>query len=940
MKRILSIALAALGGIVFWSTRPPRVLSQSSPSLDESTASIRIHAGIDDTEPRAWDGEVTVTAGELTGLRNWRPRPGDKTAGSSFNLATRRGANFVKRPWEAPALEPQKKFILTPGVIADVKGSESTRVTVVSNGVRVVFAPFAMKAGDARNFGSGIAVERIPSSQKISPDGADADFATVLAHPGGEVWTAWVQFANGRNDVMARRFDGRSWDQPRKVSEDHSDIFLVKAARDRNGHVWFVWSAQVNGNFDLYARRWDGALWSNVERLSTAPQPDIYHNATTDSEGNVWIVWQGFRDGKSDVFARRYDGSAWSAEERVSESPANDWQPAIAADAKGGVHVVWDSYDKGNYDVILRSWRGGPWSAANPAASTPKFEAYPSVAVDKAGRVWVAWNESGFEWGKDTGFLVKREGTPLYSWRTMNAAVWDGTRWMQPAVSPELSLPAHLRGYNDLPVLQSDGTGRMWLFFRHRFLRIQDLPSDTPAHRAAWEIHGIAYEGYGWSQPVTMPFSGGRQDVRTGFASGGAGTLYAAYSTDDRDFEDFLYQRSAVHAARVPLPSAAADPPRLTPRPGGELKAFAVQPDEAKDLQRIRAEAWTVDGKTYKIYRGDTHRHTEFSMDGNNDGSLIDAYRYAIDAASLDYLMVSEHNGLGGPDNPYPNWLLQQAVDLFSLPGTFVPLYGYERSVVYPNGHRNVIFTKRGNPTLPIPPAENQGREGAAKLYEYLKKYGGIAISHTSASSMGTDWRDNDPEVEPLVEIYQGDRVSAEYEGAPKAAYGGNLASAPGGFRPAGYVWNAWAKGYKLGVQSASDHLSTHISYACTIATDFTREGLLDAMKKRHSYGATDNIVLDYRLQTGGRDHLQGEIVKLGKGRLELIVNVKGTKPIRQIDIVRDNKFVHTRHPLTQDASFRFVDAEPLGAKGSYYYVRVQQVDEQVAWSSPVWISR
>jgi len=85
---------------------------------------------------------------------------------------------------------------------------------------------------------------------------------------------------------------------------------------------------------------------------------------------------------------------------------------------------------------------------------------------------------------------------------------------------------------------------------------------------------------------------------------------------------------------------------------------------------------------------------------------------------------------------------------------------------------------------------------------------------------MGTDWRDNDGAVEPLVEIYQGDRVSAEYEGAPKAAYGALPYTAPGGFRPAGYVWNAWAKGYKLGVQASSDHLSTHLSYACTIAAN------------------------------------------------------------------------------------------------------------------------
>ena len=98
----------------------------------------------------------------------------------------------------------------------------------------------------------------------------------------------------------------------------------------------------------------------------------------------------------------------------------------------------------------------------------------------------------------------------------------------------------------------------------------------------------------------------------------------------------------------------------------------------------------------------------------------------------------------------------------------------------YPNGHRNVIFARRGNPTLPIPESEQKGKTGAQALYEYLKKYNGIAISHTSATTMGTDWRDNDPEVEPLVEIYQGDRVSAEYEGAPKAAMAAMLTGAPG----------------------------------------------------------------------------------------------------------------------------------------------------------------
>jgi hypothetical protein len=156
-----------------------------------------------------------------------------------------------------------------------------------------------------------------------------------------------------------------------------------------------------------------------------------------------------------------------------------------------------------------------------------------------------------------------------------------------------------------------------------------------------------------------------------------------------------------------------------------------------------------------------------------------------------------------------------------------------------------------------------------------------------------------------------------------------------GGFKPKGYVWNAWAKGYKLGTQAASDHLSTHISYACTISPDGTRKGLLDAMRARHSYGATDNIVLDYRLVAqSGKEFLQGDIVQ-GAGPFKLSVHVIGTQPIRQIDIVCNNKFVFTQAPLQRDVSLTFTNTEP-GER--YYYVRVIQVDDQMAWSSPIWV--
>jgi hypothetical protein len=934
------LAAAGTFAVVSFYTRTV-VLSQSQPSLlaGSDIISLRVRFGPNDTKPTSWDGHVSVTGGELVSLRNWHPRPDDRVGKTDWTLAAGAGPKFQLRPWDALPVTPYVPYVKVPGVIVDVKATAGTKLSFQTKNGAFEVTPANVRPGaPVKLLGGRVVVDRVAPSEVISNPDYQNDYATMLSGSNGEVWTVWVAYRNNGNEVFARRFDGKSWGAPQKVTESPSDVFLAKMGRDRAGKPWVIWSAQVDGNFDLYARRFDGGSWSAVERLTDSPQPDIYHAVTTDAKGNLWVVWQGFRNGKSDIFARRYDGSAWSAAEQVSTSPANDWEPAVAACPDGRVVVAWDTYDKGNYDVAMRSFANGSWSDVSAVADTPKFEAHVSLACDQQNRVWAAWNESGFEWGKDTGFLVKRQGTRLYQWRTIAVAVNTGNSWQQPAEDINQSLPQDLQGYNDYPVLQADAAGRMWVFFRHRTLRIRDTASDTPAHRAAWEIFGTAYEGSRWSTPVAMPFSQNRTDVHSGFATDGRGNLYAAWPTDNRDFEEFLFHRSEIYAGRLPMPSGAPAAAVLERRERPDLTSFNIHAKEAEDLRRIHDYAMVSEGKTYHIYRGDTHRHTEFSMDGNNDGSLQQVYRYAIDAAELDYMGISDHNGDGGPDIDYIRWVEHQMCDVLMLPRKFEPIYGYERSLNYPNGHRNIMFAKRGNPTLPATTAEKRGTEGAKALYDYLKRYGGIAISHTSASTMGTDWRDNDPEVEPLVEIYQGDRVSAEYEGAPKAANAQDPGSAPGGFKPAGYVWKAWAKGYKLGVQASSDHLSTHISYACTLATDFTREGLLDAMRRRHSYGATDNIVLDYRLETGGKEYLQGDILKAA-GDFKLVVKVLGTMPVRQIDIIRNNQFVHNLNPMQREVSFTYVDNQPPAGE-SYYYVRVIQVDDQMAWSSPIWIQR
>ena len=362
--------------------------------------------------------------------------------------------------------------------------------------------------------------------------------------------------------------------------------------------------------------------------------------------------------------------------------------------------------------------------------------------------------------------------------------------------------------------------------------------------------------------------------------------------------------------------------------------AAPVHLREAEDVRRARAYRMVVSGNELRILRGDFHRHTEISPDGAGDGSLEDYFRYMVDAAAMDTGIVSDHNA-GGQE--YTWWRTEKAIDLFHLAGAFTPLFGYERSVPYPNGHRNVVFAQRGVKVLPISQAENQGTVNTGPLlYPYLKQNRGICMLHSLATDQGSDYRDNDPEVEPLVEIYQGYHANYEYEGAPRAESADYTVATHGPFRPKGFYWNALAKGYKLGTEASSDHVSTHASYTMIYTPSTARADIVESMRKRHAYGATDNIVLDVRARDrAGHEWMMGDGLEAGTAPA-IHVKVLGTGTIQSVEIIKDGKFVYLTQPNANTSEFDYTDTAASGQ--SWYYVRVIQNDRNMAWSSPIWV--
>jgi hypothetical protein len=691
----------------------------------------------------------------------------------------------------------------------------------------------------------------------------------------------------------------------------------------------------------------------------------------------------------------------------VTESAEDDWEPSVAAGPGGRAWILWDSYrtregQPAGYDLLLRSYTGGQFSPVRTVSATPFAEMRGDVALDGNGRVWVAWEEGGVHWGKDTGYAnpkhaiyLRKGGSLLYGppnapkalYRRPRLAVLDNEQWRQPAAALEQAYPEHLQAnLFQNPRLGVDGQGGVWVFLRHQVV----ARGRNAGHLFDYYATALSGEGAAerWLPPVLIPGSTGRQDTVLAAAPAGDG-LAVAVVGDGRRLPVGLPENHDISCAILDSNKAPAGRPAFIDfRASADPGIAPPHPAEAADVDRLRAYRASVGGKTYKIVRGDLHRHTEISMDGAIDGTIWDLYRYALDAAAFDFIGVTEHNNgawldtdepeTRNTDDLYQWWRIQKSADLFHVPGRFVPLYGYERSINFPLGHRNIFHPRRGVFTLRVPKLHIAERpelidRDAQNLWSYLRSTGGIGLPHTSGTSMGTDWRLRDDPLEPVTEIYQGDRNSYEEQGAPRAAIPQAIGDGQGGRQPfqKGLVWNALGAGYRMGFIASSDHFSTHISYANLLVPDgvTTRDDIQEALRARRSYASTDNIIVDFRAGPA----VQGEILSASESPA-LRIHVVGTAPLLRVDLIKNNRVIFTRRgsaPNPAELAFDFQDTSgfadtsmsptsqiedwrrpetgirprPATAE-SYYYVRVLQsfsaaqpdLEGEIAWSSPIFV--
>lgn len=956
IRRILAaLPLAALATIA------PMMLAQGprlvGPADGIAAVSVRVMFGLDRFTPQRWDGSLRVAPGRVVQLGGVHFEGRDRIVGRNSWLLSNRVTRYADSTTQR-GYDPvhTRQFAMIPnGITASLEAEEQAAVNVESEQGSFSFRLDEVEFGHPLEFLGGTAgAERIPTTLDLTQGDSYNDYPSLAATPQGDLYVSWISYREERDAVWLARLSGHVWSEPVRVTpEAYADNFRTAVALDSSGNPVVVWSGKSpEGQWGLFARTMTAGAPGPVASLA-AGGPNAYHQAASDRKGTVHVAWQGFRDGVSTILHARGDGQSWSTETPVSDSAADSWAPALAVDSKGGAWIGWDGYADGDFNVYVRRLRpNGAWEPVRQITRSAGFDANVSLACDGSDRLWIAWDHGEANWGKDWSSQRFRPGggAGLYRWRSVRVAALDGSRLRQ---APDImeAIPAAYRDYVQQARLAVDARGRLWVMARS-LTSVTTRVNNNWGAGGIWEMLLTRLDGDGWLPATRLHGTNGRNDVWASAAKGPDGRLWFAWSRDARPFGSATRprNRSAPAARTTHVSYMAIDPEHPAWQPSGnpvltdfvepEVPATVVHPNETEDTAAIRSYRYITRDGSYRILRGDLHRHTDISTDGIGEGGLIDFYRYALTAGQFDFMLVADHQ-YGGDSIPgveYNWWRTEKSEDLFHVPDRFWPLYGTERSLPYPNGHRNTVFAQRGVRWMPIQAGERDGSINSGEvLFPYLRRYGGISTPHTSGSDQGTDWRESDPEVEPIVEIYQSLHASYEYPGAPRAETPDKRYFHHGEpWRPAGFVQRAWAQGIKIGVQASSDHVGTHDSYACVLVPadrSTSRQDLIDAMRQRHTYAATDNIIVDMRIE----GHLMGDALSTAQRPL-LTARIIGTGPIERVVLIKNNEAVYTLTPATKQVDFEFRD-DSAQAGESFYYVRVEQADGSLAWGSPIWVA-
>jgi uncharacterized protein DUF3604 len=391
------------------------------------------------------------------------------------------------------------------------------------------------------------------------------------------------------------------------------------------------------------------------------------------------------------------------------------------------------------------------------------------------------------------------------------------------------------------------------------------------------------------------------------------------------------------------------------------IKEFTFKSKSGKDF-RVEAECTEIAGTSnfcagktndeYNIYWGEYHVHT-YASDGL--GTIKEALDYGRKDAALDFAAVNDHM-----DFSDESWnITKRDTEVANEPGKFVTFFGFEVTT-RPNGCDYCLISPDKNldikelMSIAKDPQYNQPMISTEKYYDAASAQNTIIIPHFHLGN-GAIWDYDAPSNMKLAEVYSC-WGAHEYENCALPSYG--LTSIPEGEKDKNTIHELLNNGYRCGLVAGSDSHSGQTGktkwlrskqrykggLTAVLAKDLTRESLWEALNARRVYATTGaRIYLDFKINGA----LMGSEIKLKKGSaLNISLKVNGTETTFLTQIIKNNKtwksFDVATYPYPpepgREGILEKVIIEESIQESACYFLRVTQIDGEIAWSSPIWV--
>jgi len=299
----------------------------------------------------------------------------------------------------------------------------------------------------------------------------------------------------------------------------------------------------------------------------------------------------------------------------------------------------------------------------------------------------------------------------------------------------------------------------------------------------------------------------------------------------------------------------------------------------------------------WRILYGDIHNH-------NAHGYGIGSIERSLDVARthLDFFAFTGHSSWhdmpameGGRER---HWIdgfkrlkdtwprVQQVIADGNQDQAFCAFLGFEwhssrwgdQCVVFPGDHRPLFYASE------VP-----------KLRAFCHAEGALMIPHHLAypkGRRGVNWDCFDEACTPVVEIYS-EHGNSEDDRGPFPYFTHSM----GGRETTGTARAALEAGRRFGfVGSSDDHAGFPGAYGeglmAALVTDFTREGIFEAIRARRTYALTgDRIELDFTVEGAP----MGASIEAGR-QVEVAFAVHGRDELDVVEVIQDGRIVHRAH--------------------------------------------